>query len=430
MASCDAALHLFSPVQPQFQLYKTGTQERPNWVLSQAPAPSPQLLTMGQAMPRLPSEAPLCAMGRAAGLGHVRASQPAGAAQHSQSLLQHCCLGSCARNGFGCFPLLELPESGAKWQLPRCPGSCSIWRDELGTAGAFVLTKEKAKRPDLKNQPGGGQELLPGPELSADGRGVADCSSTSGSHHSSTSSGKALGCSHTDLAFGSKQTRTEHLQIFYRNFTFSLTDKISLSGLLFFNQNNLKHFRNVLCGPAPDASQHPHSSSSGPSPAPPHCVPPRWMQPQPTVAGEYRTCPWAVPSCPPNIFVVWQLRAKPFPSSCCLWFWQCCQRPAGYSTGLPAGQDIPAEPKLLHHLCSTGALGGSAVTGLIPSPQSFLVPLPVLCWALPLSLQPPTLQVPALPRLGRNPPPSASLFKLGSNTTKQQPGASKLSHQM
>lgn len=55
-------------------------------------------------------------------------------------------------------------------------------------------------------------------------------------------------------------------RFFYRNLTFSLADKISLSGLLFFNPNNLKHFRNVLRSPAPDAYQHLHASSPGPRP--------------------------------------------------------------------------------------------------------------------------------------------------------------------
>lgn len=62
------ALHLvpdFCSVQPHFQLYKTGTQEWPNWVLSQAPALNPQLLAVGLAVPGPPpEEAPWGAMPR------------------------------------------------------------------------------------------------------------------------------------------------------------------------------------------------------------------------------------------------------------------------------------------------------------------------------------------------------------------------------
>lgn len=130
VASCDAALldfHLmldFSPAPvPALQDWDRGVAK-----LGFVPSPSPQLLRVGQAMPRPPSEAPRC-HGEGGRAGSPLC--PTKAVQHKQSLLQQRCLGCCARNGFGCFPLLELPESGAKWQLPRCPGSFSICRDNL-----------------------------------------------------------------------------------------------------------------------------------------------------------------------------------------------------------------------------------------------------------------------------------------------------------
>lgn len=68
----------FCPVQPHFQLYNTGTQERPNWVLSQAPALNPQLLAAGLAVPGLPGggTAVCHAKGGRAGIAILRATQP------------------------------------------------------------------------------------------------------------------------------------------------------------------------------------------------------------------------------------------------------------------------------------------------------------------------------------------------------------------
>lgn len=141
----DAALRLvpdFCLVQPDFHLYKTGTQEWPNWVLSL----NPQLLAAGLAMLGLP--------GGSTEVCHVKGGR-AGIAllcaiQHGSSCATHpgpaASLGCSAaaraavpEMGLAvCFPLLELLGSGAKWLLPRCPGSSSICRDGLGTTGAFV----------------------------------------------------------------------------------------------------------------------------------------------------------------------------------------------------------------------------------------------------------------------------------------------------
>lgn len=160
------ALHLvpdFCSVQPHFQLYKTGMQEWPNWVLSQAPALNPQLLAVGLAVPGPPPGGGTVgchAEGARAGIALLRATQPVSSrAAHPAP--------TAAPGLAGCFPLRELSASGAKWLLPQCPGSGSICRDGLGTAGAFVLKREKAKHPDLeKKKSRGDQGLLSLPEMS------------------------------------------------------------------------------------------------------------------------------------------------------------------------------------------------------------------------------------------------------------------------
>lgn len=145
------ALHLvpdFCSVQPHFQLYKTGMQEWPNWVLSQAPALNPQLLAVGLAVPGPPPGGGTVgchAKGARAGIALLRATQPVSSrAAHPAP--------TAAPGLAGCFPLRELSASGAKWLLPQCPGSGSICRDGLGTAGAFVLKREKAKHADLEKK--------------------------------------------------------------------------------------------------------------------------------------------------------------------------------------------------------------------------------------------------------------------------------------
>lgn len=85
----------------------------------------------------------------------------------------------------------------------------------------------------------------------------------------------------------------------------------------FFDQNNLKHFRNVLPSPSPDVYQHLHPSSCSSWMG--------WMGCCSAAAGGDRTPPRAVPSCPPSISVVLQQRAKPPPSSRCRWVRHRCQ---------------------------------------------------------------------------------------------------------
>lgn len=142
VTSCHAAQYLmpdFSPVQPQFQLCKTGTEEWPNWVLSPSPAPHG-----GSGHARTHQRHHCVPWGGWQGWGTSMPPSPMKAVQHNQSL------GSCARNGFGFFPLLELPGSGAKWQIPRCPGSCSICRDNLALLEP-LSSQRKKQSTQIKN---------------------------------------------------------------------------------------------------------------------------------------------------------------------------------------------------------------------------------------------------------------------------------------
>lgn len=180
------------------------------------PSPSPQPLTMGQAMPGPPSEAPRCH-----GEGGRAGSPPCLTALQKLCSTSSPCSSTAA---WAAVPGMGLAAS-LSWscQSLEPSGSFPGAQGALASAGitwhcwSLCPNKGKKQSTQIKNNNLEEARSCLGLSCVGTGRG-AGCSCTSGSHHSRTrhsSSGKALECSHTDLTFGSKQTRAEHLQISY-----------------------------------------------------------------------------------------------------------------------------------------------------------------------------------------------------------------------